>query len=210
VPSIDHIILRAIGLRLQRPKCLKISIQRWYIERRQVNRPLIFSIWPKGGCAICSRFMGVIGDEGDSVKAKYSGLIILSAISSILFFLVCGKTSPTSPNITPKDLSIPVLYIRVAPINLAGANVADLFWSYPNYNGQVQMRSQDEDSFIATAQIKTETKIRIYVYDMRKYPPNVRKRILIDGHELLFAGTVDGYVEFIYHNDWSIEVTSPN
>jgi hypothetical protein len=154
--------------------------------------------------------MGIMRDEGDRMKAKHFGLIILSAILSMFFFLTCAKTSPTSPDITPKDLSIPVLYIRAAPINLAGANTADLIWSYPSYNGQVQMRSQDEDSFIANALIKTETKIRMYVYDMRKYPPNVRKRIFIDGHELLFAGTVDGYVEFIYHNDWSMEVTSPN
>jgi len=68
-----------------------------------------------------------------------------------------------------------------------------------------------EDNFSCGAQIRTMLIIYMFVEDWRKYHDfgNVRKRLFIDGHELLFEGLVSGAVEFIYHNDGSIEVTSP-
>ena len=131
------------------------------------------------------------------------------AVVAIMFSTTCAQVGPTDPDITPKEKQISVQYIRQPPIGYQWPDVVILRWSYTNYQGAVGMTRTSEDNFSCGALIKTETKISMVVDDVRKEDPYVRKRLFVDGRELIFDGSVEGSVEFIYHNDGKIEITSP-
>lgn len=140
-------------------------------------------------------------------------LMIFAIVLIAMFFSSCGTVGPTDPDdpFLPKDKTIGVQYIRVEPYDPSIGNVVTLRWNYTNYVGAQRMspNASDENKFTCGAQIKTETKIGMFVEDWRKAYQgyNVRKRLFVDNHEFIFDGPVEGGIEFVYHNDGTIELT---
>jgi hypothetical protein len=142
--------------------------------------------------------------------------ITRKSLALVLCLAAVSCTSSTSPNPddpnTPKNKNISVQYIRLPPIDYIGPDVVHLIWNFTNYSGRTSMARTAEDNFSCGAQIRTETRIYMTVEDVRKYSEcnyYTRKRLFIDGYELVFDGSACGGVEFIYHNNGNIEITNP-
>lgn len=141
-------------------------------------------------------------------------LSLIFALSSVV--LSCTDVT-TDSAIAPRNITVSVDYVRVSPVDLRSSNVALVRWSYGFNTGVASLiaREPDGNDFNTAASIRTETKITMHVEDWRKVPSPpvtsyyVRKRLLISDHELIFEGSEFGSVEFIYHNDGSIEITNP-
>ncbi|MDP3052331.1 MAG: hypothetical protein Q8N42_02370 [bacterium] len=141
------------------------------------------------------------------MKAKHV-LIVFAILTMAVMFSGCG-TGAIGPDIIPKDKWVSVKYVRVQPSDPQSPDRATLNWDLGSTGaGMAGMTKEAEDTFVASAQIKTETKVNMKVLDVRK-PDYVCKRLFIDGHELIFGGSEFGSVQFIYRNDGTIEITSP-
>jgi hypothetical protein len=141
---------------------------------------------------------------------KHIVIVAFLIMSSFFTNTSCKSAAgPDGVDNTPKDKSVSVQYIRIQPYDSSyGGDIVILRWNYANYTGAAGMTKVAENNFSCGAQIKTETKTSITAEDMWKLNPWVRRRLFIDGHELIFTGPDEGNIEFIYHNDGSIEITS--
>ena len=133
-------------------------------------------------------------------------LIGFAILVIAVFSMTC--VGAVGPDITPKEKTVSVKYIRVQPYDTQSSERVTLNWEYPNYAGAQGMTKQAEDTFTAGALIRTETRITMKIIDWWK-PNYVCKRIFIENQELIFPGTEFGWVQFIYHNDGKIKVINP-
>jgi hypothetical protein len=101
-----------------------------------------------------------------------------------------------------------VQYVRQPPIDGFQPDAADIHWFYSGFEGAAGMGRIAEDQFGGSASIKTETKISLNVRDMRKVTEcggYVRRLVTIDNQVYLYEGSNCGGIQFIKHNDGSIE-----
>jgi hypothetical protein len=146
------------------------------------------------------------------MKIKSLCVIVLS-LFSLLFLFACGKdsTGPDNPDKTPHDKSVLVKYVRVQPIPYpeGGGNLS-AEWTFGSLQGGSALMSptSEDNTFTASAAIKTETIITIYVVDPKEWNGStcwVCKYIYIDGHELVTSQTY-GSIKFKVHNDGTVVV----
>jgi len=148
------------------------------------------------------------------MKAKNFCLIVFAIILISAFFSGCGMIGkdPNSPDdTTPHPKSVLVKYVRVQPIPYPeGIIPPTVVWDYGTYQGGNQALSEtgDENTLTTYIQISTETKVTLYINDIKEYNGSnyqVAKYVYIDGIELVVSYTY-GSVSFIYHNDGTIKV----
>ncbi len=139
-------------------------------------------------------------------------MIVLLLFAVAGFFPACGNPSGPEDH-TPKDIVVNVKYVRMQPLLYpeAMSSQPSISWVYDPLQGGLKSMSftNDENTFTANIQIKSETVITVCVTDMAEYnggSAGVCKYIYIDEQELKVAGDGRGLAKFIYRNDGKVEL----